>query len=340
MTILIITRSDDNDCIQSVSDAIVERGGKVFRLDTDLFPTEIRLAASVGRNGHGVRVQRHGQEVDLREVSALWYRRFRAGAAIPQEMDKQLRDASVLESRRTMLGLIASLPVFQLDPVHLVRRAENKQLQLEIAQRVGLEIPPTLITNDPEAVRRFAQECGEGMVVKMLSSFAIFEGDRQSVVFTNVVTPEHLQDLDGLRLCPMTFQKRVPKSLELRATIVGDSIFTASIDSQALERAQDDWRREGAALVDRWRKYDLPTVIRDRLLQLMDGLGLNYGAADFILTPDGRHVFLELNPAGEFFWLDRWPGLPISQSIAHILLDGARRRQVPESIPARRVLSP
>jgi glutathione synthase/RimK-type ligase-like ATP-grasp enzyme len=58
----------------------------------------------------------------------------------------------------------------------------------------------------------------------------------------------------------------------------------------------------------------------------MDYFVLNYGAIDIIVTPDGRHVFLEINPVGEFFWLERRPGLPVSDAIADVLLGLARRR--------------
>jgi glutathione synthase/RimK-type ligase-like ATP-grasp enzyme len=57
----------------------------------------------------------------------------------------------------------------------------------------------------------------------------------------------------------------------------------------------------------------------------MEHFGLNYGALDLILTPDGRHVFLEVNPVGEFFWLERCPGLPISKAIADILLSQSHK---------------
>jgi hypothetical protein len=53
-------------------------------------------------------------------------------------------------------------------------------------------------------------------------------------------------------------------------------------------------------------------------------LDLNYGAADFIVTPDGRHCFLEVNPVGEFFWLEKHPGLPLSGAIADLLVSGKR----------------
>jgi glutathione synthase/RimK-type ligase-like ATP-grasp enzyme len=146
-------------------------------------------------------------------------------------------------------------------------------------------------------------------------------------VFTNPVKPEDLADLSGLHLCPMTFQEMIPKALELRTTVVGDRVMTASIDSQASARAAHDWRRDGLRLVQDWRAYELPREVEEKILRLMDYFVLNYGAIDIIVTPDGRHVFLEVNPVGEFFWLERSPGLPVSDAIADVLLGRARRRQ-------------
>jgi glutathione synthase/RimK-type ligase-like ATP-grasp enzyme len=65
----------------------------------------------------------------------------------------------------------------------------------------------------------------------------------------------------------------------------------------------------------------LPTDVEAKLLQFMDYFGLNYGGIDIIVTPDDRYVFLEVNPVGEFFWLELYAGLPISQAIARLLLD-------------------
>jgi glutathione synthase/RimK-type ligase-like ATP-grasp enzyme len=75
-----------------------------------------------------------------------------------------------------------------------------------------------------------------------------------------------------------------------------------------------------------WKPYELPPDVNDRLLRLMDRFGLNYGAIDIIVTPEKRHVFLEVNPVGEFFWLERCPGLGISSAIADVLLGRAPRR--------------
>jgi MvdD family ATP-grasp ribosomal peptide maturase len=325
MTVLIVTHSQDNQSIPLVIKAIEEQGGKAFRFDTDRFPTEVKLDAHYSKGTQRLILTFEQEKLDLREVSAVWYRRIWIGGRIPSTMDAQLREASIKESRATVQGMIASLKGFHLDPVPNIRRADNKQLQLQVAQELGLDTPRTLITNNPQAVREFAKECEEGMITKMLSSFAIYEEGKEKVVFTNPVAPEDLENLDGLRFCPMTFQEKVPKALELRTIIVGKRVFTASIDSQSSEGARNDWRRRGVALLEDWKPYNLPQAVEEKLLKLMEHFGLNYGALDLILTPDGRHVFLEVNPVGEFFWLERCPGLPISKAIADILLSQSQK---------------
>jgi MvdD family ATP-grasp ribosomal peptide maturase len=325
MTVLIVTHSQDNESIPLVIKAIEEQGGKAFRFDTDRFPTEVKLDAHYGKGTERLILTFEQEKVDLREVAAVWYRRIWIGGRIPTTMDAQLREASIKESRATVQGMIASLKGFHLDPVPNIRRAANKQLQLQVARELGLDTPRTLITNNPQAVREFAKECEEGMITKMLSSFAIYEEGKEKVVFTNPVAPEDLENLDGLRFCPMTFQETVPKALELRTIIVGKRVFTASIDSQSSEGARNDWRRRGVALLEDWKPYNLPQSVEEKLLKLMEHFRLNYGALDLILTPDTRHVFLEVNPVGEFFWLERCPGLPISKAIADILLSQSQK---------------
>lgn len=320
MSILIITHSDDNECVARVSEAIARKGGRTIRFDTDRYPADVRLTAYYGpARDERLTLTNEEGEFDLREVTAIWHRRLSFGAALPKTLDPQLRHASIGEASAAAHGMLASLKAFRMDHVQHIRYAENKQLQLQIAREVGLDTPRTITTNDPAAVREFAQKCKNGMVTKMLSSFAVYDEGRELVVFTNAVKPEDLEDLSGLSLCPATFQELLPKSLELRVIVVGQRVMSAALDSQVSARASHDWRRDGVSMIRDWQHYQLPTEIEDKILRLMDYFSLHYGAIDIILTPDGRHVFLELNPSGEFFWLERTPGLPVSDAIADLL---------------------
>jgi MvdD family ATP-grasp ribosomal peptide maturase len=333
MSILIVTHSNDNDSVALVAEAIARKGGHTIRFDTDRYPTGVRLTAYYGTpEDERLTLTNEEGEFDLREVTAIWHRRLNLGAHLPAGLDRQLRHASLGETSAAAHGMLAGLNAFRMDHIRHIRHAENKQLQLQVARELGLDTPRTLTTNDPTAVRAFAKSCEGGMVTKMLSSFAIFEEGKELVVFTNPVKTEDLTDLSGLSLCPATFQELLPKSLEIRVTVVGQRIMSAAIDSQVSARATHDWRRDGILMLQDWQPYQLPLEVEEKILRLMDYFSLNYGAIDIILTPDNKHVFLELNPSGEFFWLEHAPGLPISDAISDLLLDRAPRRQYAEGV--------
>ncbi|MEM8952119.1 MAG: MvdC/MvdD family ATP grasp protein [Pseudomonadota bacterium] len=326
MKTLIITRSDDNRCIETVSSALRARNIEPIRLNTDHYPDRIRLSSSYGQKERRILETEEGR-FDLSDLTAVWYRRFNAGAGLPSSLGDTY-SASLQETRRTLFGMIATLPCFHLDPLESVRATDHKELQLRRAVELGLDVPKTLITNDPAEVRAFYDIVGGDMITKMQHSFAIYRTGIENVVFTNVVGPDDLTDLEGLRYCPMTFQERLDKQLELRVTVVGQKVMSAAIDSQKRKDTAIDWRRDGMGLLDCWEAYELPADIESKLLKLTAQFGLNYAACDFILTPSGRHVFLEINAVGEFFWLEMAPGLPISESIADLLAGYAPRQIV------------
>ncbi|MDJ0839306.1 MAG: MvdD family ATP-grasp ribosomal peptide maturase [Acidobacteriota bacterium] len=327
MTVLIITHSNDHECTPLVVDAVSRKGGNAVCLNTDRFPTEERLVLGLGKGLDGQRLITADGEVDLDNLTSVYIRRFRTGDGLPGNMDPQLRAPSVDEARRTLFGLLFSTNAFVLDPYTNVQHAENKMLQLELARSVGLECPDTLITNNADDVRTFVAAAGGSVITKMQSSFQVFREGVEHVMFTNTLDAENLDDLAGLELCPMMFQSKVPKQLELRVTVVGTQVYAASIDSQSSEKATDDWRKSGVEFCSLWKPYELPDDVQTKILALMDRIQLNYGAMDIILTPDGRHVFIEVNPVGEWFWLDRYAGFQIADGLADLLLGNVPRRQ-------------
>jgi hypothetical protein len=255
MSILIVTQSNDNDSVSRVAEAVARKGGHTIRFDTDRYPTDVRLTAYSG-SGKDERLTLTNEEgeFDLREVTAIWHRRINFAAHLPAELDRQLRHASIGEASAAAHGMLASVKALRMDHLRHIRHAENKQLQLQVGRELGFNTPRTLTTNDPIAVRAFAKSCEGGMVTKMLSSFAIYDEGKELVVFTNPVKPEDLADLSGLSLCPATFQELLPKSLEIRVTVVGHRIMAAAVDSQVAPR----WSSHDSRLAS------LPTPARGR----------------------------------------------------------------------------
>jgi hypothetical protein len=123
-----------------------------------------------------------------------------------------------------------------------------------------------------------------------------------AVLWTSPVSAADLPADETLRLTPGIFQVRVPKAHELRVTVMGHHVVTARLLSQEVEEARLDWRAAGSRV--QVEPDRLPPAVEEGCLRLMESLGILFGAFDFIVTPDGEHVFLEVNPAGQFLWVE------------------------------------
>jgi glutathione synthase/RimK-type ligase-like ATP-grasp enzyme len=117
----------------------------------------------------------------------------------------------------------------------------------------------------------------------------------------------------------MVFQEQIPKQWELRVVYVNDKVFVGALDASVYDTSKVDWRKPGVD-VGVWQHYDLPEQVLRRLQIFMDKLGLLFGALDFIVTPLGEYVFLEINPIGEWGMLEKDLDLPIASAIADTLL--------------------
>jgi glutathione synthase/RimK-type ligase-like ATP-grasp enzyme len=139
--------------------------------------------------------------------------------------------------------------------------------------------------------------------------------------YTEAVSTRDIGHVRSVRYCPIIVQAVVPKRIELRITVVGRRVFAAEIHSQASNHTRLDWRRYDMFETPH-RPHDLPPDVERRCIQLVARLGLCYGAIDMVLTPDGRYVFLEINPNGQYLWIEQATGLPISDAICDLLITG------------------
>ncbi|ASZ12348.1 hypothetical protein KTO58_12925 [Chitinophaga pendula] len=325
--VLIITHTGDNISINTVSDQIAALGGEAIRFNVDTYPLSVRLSTTFVNNQHLVHLHTADGQYRLDDVSAVWFRRgYNIGKGLDTVLDKEFLSAAKGEVQRTLFGMLEGLDAFHLERSSVYRRLDSKEEQLRLAVKAGLQIPPTCISNDAQVVADFINTLQTPVIAKMQSSFAIYREGVEHVVFTNEITSQNLQQLDSIQYCPMVFQQKIAKQLELRITIVGNKIFAFSIDSSKLENSKVDWRKEGVALINDWQPYTLPDTLQQQLLTFMQYTGLNYGAIDVILSPEGEYFFLEVNAAGEYFWLDMLCDNAISAQIAAVLLGKTARR--------------
>ncbi|EJL70074.1 MvdD family ATP-grasp ribosomal peptide maturase [Chryseobacterium populi] len=325
--ILIITHTADNFSIEKVTDYIAKNGFEVIRFDVDLYPLQNRLSTTFQDGQWISTLETPDAKHRLDDITAVWYRRaYNMGNGLKEEIDAKFYGAAMGEIRTTLFGFLESIDTYALGKPSVYRRLDSKEEQLKIADKIGFKIPETCITNNPEEAKSFILK-HQNVIGKMQSGFAIYEDGVESVVFTNVIEEEKLEDLDSLLYCPMQFQKKIEKKKELRVTVVGRDVYAFEIDSQKFDDAKVDWRKDGVNLIDKWMPTELPRDIEAKILELLDVYNVDYGAMDIIVSPEDEYYFIEINAAGEFFWLDNLTEENlISKSIADLLCDKAPRR--------------
>lgn len=235
-------------------------------------------------------------------------------------MEPGIYDFCLRENRAAMLGGILGLQGRWMSHPAAVWQAENKPFQLAIAQELGFRIPRTLITNDVDAIRSAATKIGR-MVVKPARTGHVVHGGVDRAIYTSELLPEHLEDLSGAELSPAIYQELVPKRFDIRVTIVGQQLFAVAIDSQSDPAAVIDWRHTDNPHLPHERTA-LPGDLQRRLHLLVERLGLTFAAIDLVETPHGDFVFLEVNPNGQWLWLDDALDLGISSAVASWLAEG------------------
>ena len=316
--VLLLTHSGDFYTVDLVSQALARRGVRPIRFNTDLFPSLVNLSARAGDKRAAQLFTETAEEISVDKVRAVWARKLWS-PRMSDDLDERYRAMCATESAAALECFLDALHhAHWVNDLNHQRNAEKKQRQLRLAARAGLRVPRTLVTNDPIAARQFFVETQGQTVAKLLRPITLSMGAGKPFVYTNRVREEDLVQADALRHSPMVFQELIPKAYELRVAYVAGEAFAGALDATGTSRGHTDWRR--AAPEDcRWQKDQLPREVTSNLQALMTELGLVFGAVDLICTPAGEHVFLEVNPSGEWGMLEHDLGLPISEAIAEAL---------------------
>ena len=308
---------------------LAELGASFYRLNTEDYPlsssSSIRVADDRAADWRWS--PDAGPRVILSNVRCVWFRRHRLPKML-EELEGAYAEYCLRESDWFIRGAMYSheLPsagVTWMSHPAKVQAAESKIYQLSVARSVGLRIPDTLVSKDPSEVRTFFDEKGGEVIAKPLRLGYFDYGDRQAGVFTSRVEPGHLEDGLAIRLAPVIYQPLIPKLADIRVTVVGQQLFAVAIDSQSDPAARVDWRRtENEDLPH--SIHQLPAQLEELCLAHVSALGLGYGAIDLVLTPEGEYVFLEINPNGQWVWMEEKLGLPISGAVASWLYQRSR----------------
>ncbi|MDX2695649.1 ATP-grasp ribosomal peptide maturase [Streptomyces ipomoeae] len=315
-TVLVVTALEDFTADKVIA-ALNEREVPVVRVDPADIGPGLSFGFRIGEDGPawGGRLCTASRTVELGEVAAVYYRRPTPYAARFGHLPLQQREFAVAEARHGLGGVLNHLPgVRYVNHPSAVARADFKPAQLQRFAELGLAIPPTLVTNDVEQARKFAAE-HEPVIYKTFRGLPPGEDGHTGAIWAQRVDPGTFDD--ALTVTAHLFQAEIPKTGDVRVTVVGRRVFAQQIAAPdgALDWRRGDWDELLHAPIT------VPAPIEATLHRYLASFGLVFGCFDFGLTGDGddpRHwTAIECNPNGQWGWLPDAPA--ITEAFADIL---------------------
>lgn len=278
------------------------------------------LGSSIGVKTDQILIGRSPSEalpnVPLGPETSVWWRRYRRPIPHPDLKTAEFRDYSRQTLKDTLFAALSFCNVH--NPMGVEEQADRKGVQLLTAQYCGLNVPRTLISNDPEEIALFADQIGrlgKRLVYKHATATAGFG------MSTRVFDGEATGRIAEARYAPTIFQEEIT-GVDLRVAVIGSEIFCC------------EWRGtfSGEPFVDiklaeKLTMYPgrLPDDACGPLLDLHRRLGLTFGICDFKLDESGTPWFLEINPSGQWLDMEIEGGHPISECLARVLVEGNGR---------------
>ncbi|MFF4708824.1 ATP-grasp ribosomal peptide maturase [Streptomyces sp. NPDC001288] len=301
-----------------VIEALNERGTTVVRVDPGDVGSDLVFGFRLGQDRGatwGGRLRTGGREVDVGAVTAVYCRRPTPYTARFQQLPRQSREFAVAEARHGLGGVLHGLRgALYVNHPASVTRADFKPAQLQRFAALGLRVPETLVTNDVAEARKFAAERGP-VIYKPFRGLPEGEDGCAGAIWAQRIEADALDD--SVSVTAHLFQVEIPKSGDVRVTVVGRRVFAQQITTPdgAL-----DWRRG-----DWGRLVHIPVVVPDSVRTALHGyltsFGLTFGCFDFALTGDGTAAedwwAIECNPNGQWGWLPDAPA--IADAFAEIL---------------------
>ena len=297
----------------------IEDCGYPYRLlDLGLYPADHGMEVSWNGGKMSGYLRGPDWKLDLKAISGAFVRFLGAEgreplAGLPAEQVNELQ----LEADTALMLLLDHLDCPVVNRMGGGMSNNSKPHQLLLIAQAGLLVPPTLVTNDPAAVRAFIGE-HNGLIYKSISGI-------RSVV--RRLGHAQMERLDFLRHGPTQFQAFVHGD-NVRVHTVGSQIFATRIRTEAVDYRYA--RRDGLS-VD-MEPTDLPPGVAVACLQIARNLGLLHAGIDLKVTPEGEWYCFEVNPCPGFVYYERQTGQPISLALAELLHSGRKDVITPRDV--------
>ena len=319
--ILIVTSKDDGHADHVIARINATGAGKqVVRLNTEDFVTNCRGVF----DGEQFRLTLadSGRRLASDQIKSVWFRRPQ-DFILPSEADQGVQAFIVKQATAFLRGLYFCChdEALWVNPLPALHRSRFKLQQLQLARRVGLRVPRTLVTNEARAAEEFCAALPK-VCTKSLDEPNFRLDGHLYPMLTRVLEGrgEIIAHRASIERCPVLLQEYIEKRFDLRVIVLGKRLFAFAIYSQAHPLARTDTRGAAPQLLAHC-PHELPAEVARRILNFVRRQGLVYSALDFAVSAAGEYFFLENNPNGQWLWLETQTGVDLTSELISLLAE-------------------
>ncbi len=300
MNILILGNSEDAHAAHLLK-ALTQAGATVDYLDTSLFPRQLRMSWQPDTQVGSLSLP-GGRKLNFQDIKSVFWRNF-SSVYVPSLKDANQERIAFNDSLSALRSLIQACPARWINSWQAYQFHKEKPLQLGTVKQLGVRIPATLVSNDPEEVIEFVQS------QKRLIFKPVYGGAHTQFINQSHLQPKRLSLV--LSLSPVTIQEYIPGT-NIRTYVIAESIYAAEIRSNSLDFRED----LEAELIP----IELPEYIQQQCLAITKALMLEWTAIDWRLSPEGEYLFLEANPSPMFLHFERQTAFPLTEQLVKLLM--------------------
>jgi hypothetical protein len=302
--------------VDGVIDVLRDEGLVVLRLNLCRYPDTVATKAAGAI--------RFGDDVLAAPAKVGWLHNT-GWYSFANELNGIERELAQRECDAFWHGAFPLLARNWLNEPDAIIRASYKLRQLQLAEDLGVPLPPYLATNDPRAIRAFRADHPKAVIKGVRGGYVVHPQGAVKLVTRRVEFADDEFEA-GLGFSPVIVQREIAKARELRVTVVAGECFCMTtncagmpdgvVDIRLLDYESERWRFSGEPAPE--------NVVRDSL-RVVQALGLSYAGLDWVVDEDNVAYFLECNPLGSFKWAEMCTGHDITRAIAAQLLTLAHR---------------
>jgi glutathione synthase/RimK-type ligase-like ATP-grasp enzyme len=306
--LLIITNKEDLAADYLIS-SLIEKDLPYFRINSEEIQNYL-VRFTYARDQFDAEIECENKILVMSEIKSVWYRRS-ISPSINQDIDFYSKRFVSGELQHLIEGLCLNDDLIWVNPFDAVIKAERKIYQLKVAKEIGFKIPNSIISNDINLIRSFFN-LNRSIICKPIYHGYLQKNDKNYSIYSNRVDLKILEASSSIY--PIYFQEEIDKVADIRVTVVGNDIFPVQITFD--KTSSPDWRRKECEVT--YKEHDLPKEIKKLCIRIVSILGLKFGAIDLAKTDKDEYYFFEINPTGEWAWIEYKLGLPIRESLIEI----------------------